>query len=124
MEGTEYEGQEMHENFGVALWSKFKLNDDLSTTEIKEKIERKYRSLFSLDKIDMLIWNRLNKTLASNYANMINMKINFKEDKKQAKEIEIIQEENKTEEVDTSHVSSNQAKKKVKTTSSDSSGSD
>ena len=120
--GTEYEGQEMHENFGVALWSKFKLNDDLSVCDIKEKIDRKFRTLFSLDKIDMLIWNRMNKTLANNYASMVNMKINFKEDKSKGKEIEIIQESN-NEEIETSQVS-NQNKKKAKKTESSSSGSD
>ena len=122
LSGTEYEGQEMHENFGVALWSKFKLNDDLSKCEIKEKIDRKFRTLFSLDKIDMLIWNRMNKTLANNYASMINMKINFKEDKSKGNEMLIIQESN-NEEVETSQIS-NQNKKKKKTTESSSSGSD
>jgi len=120
--GTEYEGQEIHENFGVALWSKFKLNDDLSTKDKKEKIDRKFRTLFSLDKVDMLIWNRMNKTLANNYASMINMKISYKEDKSIGKEIEIIQESH-NEEVETSQIS-NQNKKKIKTTESSSSGSD
>lgn len=116
----------MHENFGVILWSKFKVNDDLSISQMREKVDRKFKALFSLDKIDMLVWNRANKKLANDYALVANMKIEFKEDKIKTPAQENEDTDNITEGqvAEENTAEANFKNKKVKTCSSSSSGSD
>jgi hypothetical protein len=65
---TEYEDGDLSAEFGVILWSKFKVDDSDCVEDITEKLIRRFKVVLNLAKVDFLVWNRPDKHLANNYA--------------------------------------------------------
>jgi hypothetical protein len=53
---TPYEGKQMHANFRVVMWSKFKVDDGIDKNKMKDQIERRFGVLLPLEKVDMIIF--------------------------------------------------------------------
>jgi hypothetical protein len=71
---TEYEDSGLSAEFGVILWSKFKVDDSDCVEDITEKLIRRFKVVLNLAKVDFLVWNRPDKQLANNYVTLVGMR--------------------------------------------------
>ncbi len=46
---------DVSKDFGIVVWTKFKLDDTLDTKKIIEKLERRFNSIIPLIKIDFIM---------------------------------------------------------------------
>ena len=60
---TEFEGKKISPNFRIALWSKFKVEDNIDMNKMKDKIERRFGRLLPLERIDMIIFRQSQNTM-------------------------------------------------------------
>lgn len=63
LKDTEWEGQKIHPNFKIAVWSKYKVEDGLDKNKMKDQIERRFSILLEMPKIDMIIFRLSQNTM-------------------------------------------------------------